>query len=118
MSEVPRVDFALDRFELLVLRVGPKADAIHPDVVQKLQAEHVAYLFGLQSSGRLLAAGAVAPRAPGQDITGLGFFALGSVDEVRRLAEKDPSVVAGLDAVDVLTFLCPKGSLGFPNAAR
>ena len=111
MSEVPQVDFPLDRFELLVLTVGDKAAEMQPDEKRRLQAEHVAYLFELQRSGKLLAAGAVA----GGSITGLGFFALASVEEVRALAEKDPSVAACLDAAEVLTFLCPKGSLAFPN---
>lgn len=111
MSEVPQVDFPLDRYELLVLRIGDKAEGMQPDERRRLQAQHVAYLFELQRSGKLLAAGAVASSS----ITGLGFFALGSIEEVRALAAKDPSVVAGLDAADVLTFMCPKGSLAFPN---
>ena len=111
MSEVPQVDFPLDRYELLVLRVGEKAAEMQADERRRLQAEHVAYLFGLQRSGKLLAAGAVASSS----ITGLGFFALGSIEEVRALAAKDPSVAAGLDAAEVYTFMCPKGSLAFPN---
>lgn len=111
MSEVPQVDFPLDRYELLVLRVGEKAGGIQPDERRRLQAEHVAYLFGLQRSGKLLAAGAVASSS----ITGLGFFALGSIAEARALAARDPSVAAGLDAAEVYTFMCPRGSLAFPN---
>lgn len=109
---VPQVDFPLDRYELLVLKVGAKAAAMDGDTKRRLQGEHVAYLFELQRSGKLLAAGAVASREE-TDLTGIGFFALGSIDEVRALAEKDPSVVAGLDAAEVLTFLCPKGSFNF-----
>ena len=111
MREVPQVDFPLDRYELLVLRVGEKAGEMQPDERRRLQAEHVAYLFGLQRSGKLLAAGAVASSS----ITGLGFFTLGSIEEVRALAAKDPSVTAGLDAAEVYTFMCPKGSLAFPK---
>ena len=111
---VPQVDFPLDHYELLVLKAGAKAAAMDAETRRRLQAEHVAYLFELQRSGKLLAAGAVASRDD-SDITGLGFFALGSIDEVRALAENDPSVVAGLDAAEVLTFLSPKGSFNFPK---
>lgn len=111
MNEVPQVDFPLDRFELLVLTAGDRAAEMQADERRRLQAEHVAYLFELQRSGKMLAAGAAA----GGSITGLGFFALGSLEEVRALAEKDPAVVAGLDAAEVVTFLCPKGSLAFPK---
>jgi hypothetical protein len=46
----------------------------------------------------------------------LGFFQLGSVDEVRTLVEQDPSIKAGLDAAQILVFVCPKGALAFPQA--
>jgi uncharacterized protein YciI len=115
VSNVPQVDLALDDFELVVLRVGDKAEGMEETTVRRLQAEHIAFLFGLQREGKLLAAGAVA-RAPGQEITGIGFFAVGSVDEVRALVEKDPSVIAGLDSAEVLSFMCPKGAITFPNA--
>lgn len=111
---VPEVDFPLDHYELLVLRAGDRAAVIDAETKRRLQAEHVAYLFELQRSGKLLAAGAVASGEDG-GLTGIGFFGLGSIDEVRALAEKDPSVVAGLDAAEVLTFLCPKGSITFPK---
>ena len=115
MSDVPRVDFPLDHFELIVLRVGDKADSLDAETVRRLQAEHVGYLVELQRAGKLLAAGAVAPRTPAQTITGLGFFRLGSSSAVLELMAKDPSVVAGLDAAEVLQFVCPKGSLTFAS---
>jgi uncharacterized protein YciI len=114
---VPEVGFELDRFELLILRVGEKAGELDSKTVKRLQAEHVAYLFRLQSSGQLLAAGAVATRSPVQHITGIGFFRLGSIEEVRRLSSEDPSVKAGLESAEVLVFMCPKGALSFPQAA-
>ncbi|MEU3456095.1 hypothetical protein ABZ671_21235 [Micromonospora sp. NPDC006766] len=39
-----------------------------------------------------------------------------SVDDLRSAVEADPAVQAGLYRVDVLTFLCPAGSLEFPLA--
>jgi uncharacterized protein YciI len=115
VSDVPQVDFPLDHFELVVLRGGDKAEGMEETTVRRLQAEHIAFLLGLQRERKLMAAGAVA-RAPGQAITGIGFFAAGSVDEVRALVDKDPSVIAGLDSAEVLSFMCPKGAITFPNA--
>ena len=111
----PEVSFPLDTYELLILRAGENAGRIEPDEAKRLQGEHLKFLFKLQAEGKLLAAGAVATRSAGLP-TGLGFFALGSTEEVRRLIADDPSVRAGLDAADVVTFVCPKGAISFPQA--
>jgi uncharacterized protein YciI len=115
VSEVPQVDFPRDHFELVVLRVGPQASGMDAAQVQRLGAAHIAYLFELQRAGSLLAAGAVGSRMPGQVITGIGFFRLGSVEAVRELMDRDPAVAAGLESAEVLPFMCPKGSLAFPE---
>jgi uncharacterized protein YciI len=113
LSDIPQVDFPLDHFELVVLRVGPEAQRMDAATVQRLQGEHVAYLVELRRAGKLLAAGAVAPRAPDQLITGIGFFQQGSADAVRQLMSNDPSVVGGLESAEVVDFFCPRGSLSF-----
>lgn len=113
--DVPKVAFETDTFELLLLREGDRAADLDAETTKRLQGQHIQYLFGLQAAGRLRAAGAVAPRNADQPINGLGFFATGSVDEVRRLAGDDPSVRAGLDAVEVLMFVCPKGAIRFAS---
>jgi uncharacterized protein YciI len=114
---IPQVSFETDTYQVLLLRVGPKASELVPATVKRLQAEHVAYLFELQSSGKLLAAGAVATRSSAQPITGIGFFNLGSVDEVEHFVSRDPSVSAGLESAEVITFVCPKDHFSFPHAA-
>jgi uncharacterized protein YciI len=114
----PSVDFDLDVFTLLVLREGGKASQLDGATVQRLQAEHLRYLFGLQAAGHLLAAGAVSEKPDGESLTGLGFFSTESLDEVRRLAEADPAVQAGLDAADVVRFVCPKGAISFRGGSR
>lgn len=115
MSGIPQVDFPVDQFELLILREGHEFASMDAASVTRLQAEHVAFLFQLQRAGKLLAAGAVAPRSPQQRINGLGFFRLGSVDAVRELIAGDPSVIAGLDSAEVLQFICPRGQVSFPR---
>jgi uncharacterized protein len=115
LSDIPQVDFPLDHFELVVLRVGPKAHGMDSATTQRLQAEHVAYLSELQRAGKLLAAGAVAPRAPDQLITGIGFFQQGSADAVRQLMSIDPAVSGGVESAEVVDFFCPSGSLRFPG---
>ena len=118
MSDIPEVDFPVDQFELVILREGDRRASMDAETIKRLQAEHVAYLVQIQRAGKLLAAGAVAPRSPQQLISGLGFFRLGSFEAVRELMAKDPSVVAGLDAVEVLQFVCPKGHLIFQAAYK
>jgi uncharacterized protein len=111
----PSVQFELDTFALLLLRPGNRAPELDERTVNRLQAEHLQYLFGLQSAGQLLAAGATAEGFAEQTVTGLGFF--GTSREVAlQLAEADPSVKAGLDSAEVVTFMCPKGAISFPHA--
>ncbi|HKF76673.1 MAG TPA: hypothetical protein VKF59_11070 [Candidatus Dormibacteraeota bacterium] len=111
----PSVSFELDTFALLLLRPGSRAAELDDGAVRRLQAEHVRYLFGLQSAGSLLAAGATAEGFAQQTLTGLGFFRT-SREVTLQLAQADPSVRAGLDAAEVLTFMCPKGAISFPGA--
>ena len=46
---------------------------------------------------------------------GLVFFRVGSLAEARSLAEADPAVRAGRLAVDVMTWLCPAGTMARPG---
>ncbi|MGH7762028.1 MAG: YciI family protein [Candidatus Dormibacteraceae bacterium] len=112
----PSVNFEVDQFELLILREGDQASKLDDETIKRLQADHLKYLFRLQASGKLLGAGAIGVRAPGQKITGIGFFRLGSVAEVQGLINEDPSIKAGLDSAEVLVFLCPKGAFAFPQS--
>ncbi|MCL7455690.1 YciI family protein [Micromonospora echinofusca] len=115
MTGVPQVDFALDTYECIVLYPGAAGRALPAETVQRLQAEHLAHMQALQRRGIILIAGSVdgPAREPDPPI-GFGLARTGSVDDVRSVMEADPAVQAGLYRVDVMTFLCPEGSLEFP----
>ncbi|MCW3816983.1 YciI family protein [Micromonospora sp. DR5-3] len=117
MAGTPQVDFALDTYECIVLYPGPSGRALPEETVQRLQAEHQEHMQAPQRRGIILVAGSVdgPAREPDPPI-GFGLARTGSVDDVRSVMEADPAVQAGLYRVDVLTFLCPAGSLEFPLA--
>jgi uncharacterized protein YciI len=118
---VPDVDFPLDRYRLVLLLAGPRADELDAATVERLQGEHIAHLLGLQAEGRLLVAGAVVDEpgaggsvAAGAPVVGLGLFPDGDVDELRATIAGDPGIAEGLYAARVHTFLTPAGGLAFP----
>ncbi|MFV2101139.1 YciI family protein [Micromonospora sp. LOL_024] len=115
MAGEPQVDFALDTYECIVLYPGAAGRALPAETVQRLQAEHAGHMAALQRRGVILVAGAVdgLAREPDPPL-GFGLSRTGSVDDVRSVMEADPAVRAGLYRVDVMTFLCPAGSLEFP----
>ncbi|MCO1597796.1 YciI family protein [Micromonospora sp. RHAY321] len=117
MAGVPQVDFALDTYECVVIYPGAAGRALPPETVQRLQAEHAEHMQALQRRGIILVAGSIDgttnnPEPP----IGFGLARTGSVEDVRSVLEADPAVQAGLYRLDVLTFLCPAGSLEFPLA--
>ncbi|MBQ1050290.1 hypothetical protein KBX50_17665 [Micromonospora sp. C51] len=115
MSGEPQVDFALDTYECIVLYPGVAGRALPAETVQRLQAEHARHMQAMQERGIILVAGAVDGQARDPDPPlGFGLARTGSVDDVRSVMEADPAVQAGLYRVDVMTFLCPAGSLEFP----
>ncbi|RKN51301.1 YciI family protein [Micromonospora endolithica] len=119
MSGLPQVDFALDTYECIVLYPGASGRALPAETVQRLQAEHIAHMQALQRRGIILISGAVdGPAREPDPPLGFGLARTGSVDDVRSVMEADPAVQAGLYRVDVMTFLCPAGSLEFPLAQR
>ncbi|MEH1057718.1 MULTISPECIES: YciI family protein [Micromonospora] len=115
MTGMPQLDFALDTYECIVIYPGPAGRALPSETVQRLQAEHFEHMQALQRRGIVLVSGSIdgPAREPAPPI-GIGLARTGSVDDVRSVMEADPAVQAGLYQVDVLSFLCPAGSLEFP----
>ncbi|MET8199330.1 YciI family protein [Micromonospora taraxaci] len=115
MAGVPQVNFALDTYECIVLYPGTAGRVLPAETVQRLQAEHAEHMQALQRRGIILVSGSIDgttsnPEPP----IGFGLARTGSVEDVRSVVEANPAVQAGLYRVDVLTFLCPAGSLEFP----
>ena len=106
----------LDGYTLVMLRRGPRAFDYSEEELESLQAQHLAHLAEMRRRGLLLAGGPFVDQ-PDETFRGMSLYRT-DPDETRRLAEADPSVRAGRLAVEVMTWLTPKGELAFPRAER
>jgi len=110
----PPVQFELDTYPCTLLRIGDRRAEYDEEVVQRVQLQHVSYIFSLQAAGHVLAAGALTGHVT---INGMGFWTPGATeDEIRARMNEDPAIKAGMDSYDILRFLCPKGALAFPRS--
>jgi uncharacterized protein len=104
----------LESFELVLLRRPPSAPEYDEETVQRIQAEHLEYHASLRASGDVATNGPVLDQ-PDESLRGLTFYRTGSLARARELAEADPAVRAGRLAVEVMTWLCPPGTLRQPG---
>jgi uncharacterized protein YciI len=104
----------LERFELVMLRRPPDAPAYDEETLDRIQAEHLAFHAALRESGQIVTNGPVLDQ-PDESLRGLTFYRVGSIEEARRIAEQDPSVRAGRLVVDVMSWLCPAGTMVRPG---
>ncbi len=104
----------LESFELVVLRRPPEAPAYDEETLNRIQREHLEYNASLRASGDIATNGPVIDQ-PDESLRGLTFYRTGSLERARELAEADPAVQAGRLVVDVMTWLCPPGSLRQPG---
>jgi uncharacterized protein YciI len=105
---------ALESYQLVILRRAPNPPEMDDATLDRLQAQHLAHKDRLYDDGVLAANGPVID-APDATIRGLSFYRAASLDEARRLAEEDPSVIAGRLVVEVMSWWCPPGSLRLPG---
>lgn len=104
----------LEAFELVLLRRPTDAPDYPDDVLERIQAEHLAYLAGLRDTGQIVTNGPVEGQAD-PSLRGLAFYRTGSLDASRQLAEDDPAVRAGRLAVEIMTWYCPPGTMSQPG---
>jgi len=104
----------LESFELVILRRPPEPTAYDDATLDRIQAEHLAYLDDLRGDGHTVAHGPVRDQ-PDESLRGLVVFRVGSLGKARRLAEADPAVRAGRLSVEVMTWSCPAGSMARPG---
>ena len=115
---VPRVDFELDTYQLVLLSRGEKARELDEETIDRLGRQHIAHNQKLRADGLLLAAGAVVGATStrnvdtDQPVVGLGFWRLPR-EEVLRLKDSDPGVRAGLYTAELVQFMCPQGAIRF-----
>src|SRR5947208_8520827 len=98
----------LEEFELVFLRRPTDPTSYDEETLDRIQAEHLAYLSSLRAAGHIVVNGPVLDQ-PDESLRGLSFFRTGSVEETRRLAENDPAVKAGRLTVEVMRWWCPPG---------
>ncbi|HET9287577.1 MAG TPA: YciI family protein [Gaiella sp.] len=104
----------LESFELVVLRRPADATEYDEPTLDRIQAEHLRYLDSLREAGRVVTNGPVLDHHD-ESVRGLTLFRVGTLEEARRLAEDDPAVRAGRLVVDVMTWLCPAGTMILPG---
>jgi uncharacterized protein YciI len=104
----------LEEYQLVILRRPPTAPDLDEESLDRIQAEHLAYLGALRDEGRIVTNGPVLDQ-PDESLRGLVLYCVGSLEEARALAERDPSVVAGRLAVEAMTWWCPAGSMVLPG---
>ncbi|MFZ0130354.1 MAG: YciI family protein [Candidatus Dormiibacterota bacterium] len=104
----------LESFELALLRRPDGAPASDEETLQRIQREHLEYHRALRASGEVATNGPVLDQ-PDESLRGLTFYRTGSLARARELAEADPAVLAGRLVVDVMTWLCPPGSMRQPG---
>jgi uncharacterized protein len=79
------------QYILMLYNEGPNRNQ-PPEEAEKLQMEHLHYLFSLRADGKLLLNG---PVTDDSALAGIGIFNLTDIKEVEKLASEDPAVKAG-----------------------
>ncbi len=74
-----------------LFKAGPNRDQL-PEEAEKIQMEHLRYLFQLRAEGKLLING---PILDDPKLKGISIFNTTDAEEVKRLSEEDPAVKAG-----------------------
>jgi uncharacterized protein YciI len=100
----------LERFTLIVLRRPADAPDLPEAELDRLQAEHLAFMDGARAAGTLLANGPFDER-PDESWRGLCIYTVG-FEEAQRIAANDPLVLAGRLELQPIGWLVPPGLLG------
>jgi uncharacterized protein YciI len=100
-----------DSFTLVLLRRPADAPDLPDDELDRIQAEHLAYMEAQRKAGALLASG---PFCDQDDVAlrGACVFALG-LEEARAIALQDPAVLARRLEPELMTWLVPTGLARF-----
>ena len=78
-------------------KAGPNRNQ-PPDEAEKIQMEHLRYLFQLRAEGKLLING---PIIDDPELKGISIFKTTDKEEVKRLSDGDPAVKAGRLAYEI-----------------
>lgn len=98
-----------DTYTFVLLRRGPRAHEFTDEVLEEIQAGHLAFLDRMREEGHLLLAG---PFQDQEDETKRGLCVYRTrLEETRRLTEQDPAIQVGRMKVEAMTWLTGKGAL-------
>ena len=78
-------------------KAGPNRDQ-PPEEAERIQWEHLRYLFQLRAEGKLLLSG---PVVDDPELKGIAVYNTADPEEAKRLAEGDPAVKAGRLAYEI-----------------
>ena len=79
------------KYLIVVYKGGPRTD-FSKEEGDKIQWEHLRYMFGLRAEGKLLLNG---PVADNPEFNAVGFFSSTDMDEVRSWMDEDPNIKSG-----------------------
>jgi uncharacterized protein len=102
-----------DTFSVTLLEAGPNTSKLTEAEADALQDAHMAHLSSLYEAGKLQAAGPFLG-APDRTHRGMCLARL-PAEEVPALFVDDPLVRAGRLTVRALTWMVPKGAVGFAS---
>jgi uncharacterized protein YciI len=100
----------LEAFTFVLLRRGARAADYDEQELEVLQQGHLAFLDEMRDQRSLVLAGPFRDQA---DETKRGFCVYRTgLEDTLALTERDPAVRAGRIAIEAMTWLTKKGSLG------
>ena len=107
---------AFDEHTVVFLLRPADAPAFTEEELDRLQAEHLAYLRDLMRGGALVANGPLVDQTD-ERLRGVSIYAL-PIEEALTLARADPMVRAGRLAVEAARWLTPSGTARFGAQPR
>jgi uncharacterized protein len=103
---LPLAGQTTDTYYLVFLRPAADRKALPKEEGERIQAAHMANIHSLADRGVLVAAGPFGDNPT--TISGVFVFKAASLDEAKRIAAADPTVVAHRNTVDGITWTGPK----------
>jgi uncharacterized protein YciI len=94
-------------YQLVFLRPDPARKAVPQPEMDRIMAAHMANIHAMADRGVLVAAGPFGDTPP--TISGIFVFKTASLDEARRIASADPTVVEHRNTVEVYAWRGPAG---------
>ena len=98
---------ANELYYLVFLRPAADRKALPPVEMERIQTAHMANIRSMAERGVLVAAGPFGDTPP--TISGVFVFRTGSLEEARRIASADPTVVEHRNIADVHAWMGPPG---------